>query len=135
MDQIVLRALMDPVRRDLLLHCEDGPATSAELAAKVGLSPSAARRHLRLLEDACLLAKEGTRYRGVKGWADIAQALRAMRYEVLGAPLAKPGPELVAEWRSARQAASRVMEGLAAREIRFIDKYAVRPPSGEDVDV
>jgi DNA-binding transcriptional ArsR family regulator len=129
----VLRALMHPVRLDMLVFCEDGPLTSAELAAKMNLSPSTARRHLRLLVDACLLARDGQRYRGVRGWVDLTQALRAMQYEVFDPVLPEPELRLLIEYRISRRTAVRVVEGIAATELNLIAKYAL-PPADETPD-
>jgi DNA-binding transcriptional ArsR family regulator len=129
----VLRALMHPARLDMLVFCEDGPLTSAELAAKMDLSPSTTRRHLRLLVDAHLLARDGTRYRGVRGWVDLTQAVRAMQYEVFDPVVPEPELSLLIEYRLARRTSARVLEGLAATELNLIAKYAV-PPADETPD-
>jgi DNA-binding transcriptional ArsR family regulator len=60
----VFGALADPTRRAIVQHLVDGEATVGELADPFDLSLPAVSRHLRVLEDAGLLArrKDGRRY-------------------------------------------------------------------------
>lgn len=50
-------ALADPTRRAILARLADGPATVKELAAPFEISGPAVSRHLRVLEDAGLVAR------------------------------------------------------------------------------
>lgn len=48
-------ALADPHRRDILERVSQGPATASELAAPSGLTLTGVLKHVRALEDACLV--------------------------------------------------------------------------------
>ena len=54
----VFSALSDPTRRSTLAQLARGPATVGELAASSGLSPAGFSKHIKVLLDAGLLAKE-----------------------------------------------------------------------------
>ena len=54
----VFFALADPTRRAILARLMDGPATIGELAAPFHLSLATVSRHITLLEQAGLVAKE-----------------------------------------------------------------------------
>jgi len=49
-------ALADPTRRAILARLSGGEATAGELAAPFAISPPAISRHLRVLENAALIA-------------------------------------------------------------------------------
>lgn len=51
-------ALSDPTRRALLVHLAHGPATVGELSGPFAISAPAISRHLRVLEEAGLIANE-----------------------------------------------------------------------------
>lgn len=59
-DQLSLAfgALADPTRRDILTRLNDGPVTVGELAANYAMSRPAISQHLKVLEDAGLIARE-----------------------------------------------------------------------------
>jgi DNA-binding transcriptional ArsR family regulator len=51
-------ALADPTRRAILLRLAEGEASVSELAEPFDISPPAISRHLRVLEQAGMLARE-----------------------------------------------------------------------------
>ena len=51
-------ALVDPVRRDVVVLLGEGPRPAGELARAFGVSPSVMSRHLRVLLDTGLVADE-----------------------------------------------------------------------------
>jgi DNA-binding transcriptional ArsR family regulator len=51
-------ALADPTRRDILSRLREGPATVGELAANYTISRPAISQHLKVLEQAGLIARE-----------------------------------------------------------------------------
>jgi DNA-binding transcriptional ArsR family regulator len=53
-----LAALADPTRRDVLERLGRGSATITELAAPYGMSLTGMKKHVRVLEDAGLVATE-----------------------------------------------------------------------------
>jgi DNA-binding transcriptional ArsR family regulator len=53
-----LAALADPTRRDVLERLGRGSATISELAAPYGISLTGMKKHVRVLEDAGLVATE-----------------------------------------------------------------------------
>lgn len=59
-DQLSLAfgALADPTRRDILTRLNAGPATVSELASNYTMSRPAISQHLKVLEDAGLIARE-----------------------------------------------------------------------------
>ena len=54
---LVFAALADPTRRAILARLADGPATVKELSAPVAMSGPAVSKHLRVLENAGLVAR------------------------------------------------------------------------------
>jgi DNA-binding transcriptional ArsR family regulator len=54
----VLEALADPIRRGILFQLREGPASVGELAATAPVTRPAVSRHLRILEQAGLVAYE-----------------------------------------------------------------------------
>jgi DNA-binding transcriptional ArsR family regulator len=56
--QAVLEALADPVRREILFQLHHGPASVGELALAAPVTRPAVSRHLRILEQAGLVAYE-----------------------------------------------------------------------------
>lgn len=59
-DQLSLAfgALADPTRRDILTRLNAGPVTVSELAANYTMSRPAISQHLKVLEEAGLIARE-----------------------------------------------------------------------------
>jgi len=53
----VFGALADPTRRDILTRLHEGPITVGDLAAPYAMSRPAISQHLRVLEDAGLVAR------------------------------------------------------------------------------
>jgi DNA-binding transcriptional ArsR family regulator len=51
-------ALVDPVRREVVVLLGDGPRPAGDLARAFGVSPSSMSRHLRVLLDVGLVADE-----------------------------------------------------------------------------
>lgn len=54
---LVFGALADPTRRDILSRLHTGPITVGDLAAPYAMSRPAISQHLRVLEDAGLVAR------------------------------------------------------------------------------
>ena len=54
----VFAALADPTRRQILLRLADGQATVREIAAPFDISQPAISKHLRVLENAGLIARD-----------------------------------------------------------------------------
>jgi DNA-binding transcriptional ArsR family regulator len=54
----VFGALADPTRRAILVRLAQGEATVGELAEPFDISLPAISRHLKVLEDACLISNE-----------------------------------------------------------------------------
>ena len=54
---LIFAALADPTRRAILARLADGPATVKELAAPFAISGPAVSKHLRVLENAGLVAR------------------------------------------------------------------------------
>lgn len=54
---LVFGALADPTRRDILSRLQGGPVTVGSLAAPYAMSRPAISQHLRVLEDAGLIAR------------------------------------------------------------------------------
>ena len=54
----IFSALADPTRRSILARLSEGEATVGELAEPFDISPPAISRHLRILEEAGLVARE-----------------------------------------------------------------------------
>jgi len=73
-------ALADPIRRGILEHLSQGEATAGELAKPYAVSLPAISRHLRVLEDAGLLArrKKGRVHHCRLNPSPMAQAARWM---------------------------------------------------------
>lgn len=67
----VLRAVADPVRRDVLDRLRDGPATAGTLGADVAMSQPAFSQHLRVLREAGLVDVEP---RGRERWYHLRAA-------------------------------------------------------------
>jgi DNA-binding transcriptional ArsR family regulator len=55
---LAFSALADPTRRDILSRLHEGSATVGELAANYTMSRPAISQHLKVLEDAGLIARE-----------------------------------------------------------------------------
>jgi DNA-binding transcriptional ArsR family regulator len=53
-----LSALSDPTRRDILERLSSGPASISELARPIGISLPGVMKHIRILEEAKLVATE-----------------------------------------------------------------------------
>ena len=53
-----LSALSDPTRRDILERLSAGPASISELARPIGISLPGVMKHIRILEEAKLVATE-----------------------------------------------------------------------------
>jgi DNA-binding transcriptional ArsR family regulator len=53
----IFAALADPTRRAILVRLADGPATVKELSAPFAMSGPAVSKHLRVLENAGLVAR------------------------------------------------------------------------------
>ena len=53
-----LSALSDPTRRDILERLSTGPASIGELAGPIGISLPGVLKHVRILEEAKLVATE-----------------------------------------------------------------------------
>jgi DNA-binding transcriptional ArsR family regulator len=92
-------ALSDPTRRAILARLASGEATVMALAEPFEMSQPAISRHLRVLEDAGLIARrvEGTRrparlepsgLQAVEGWLGGLRAALERNYERLDAVLA-----------------------------------------------
>ncbi|WP_082468033.1 ArsR/SmtB family transcription factor [Leifsonia sp. Leaf264] len=59
----VFSALADPTRRDIVMRLSDGDATVGELAEPYAVSVQAVSKHLRVLEDAGLVSRDGDGFR------------------------------------------------------------------------
>ena len=55
---LVIEALADPTRRQIVTLLSSGPKRAGELAAEVGMSAPAVSRHLRVLLSALVIADE-----------------------------------------------------------------------------
>lgn len=55
---LALRAIGDPVRRDILGMLRDGPLTAGAIAARFAISRPAVSRHLRVLRESGLVVAE-----------------------------------------------------------------------------
>jgi DNA-binding transcriptional ArsR family regulator len=55
---LVLGAIAHPARREILARLTEGPARVTEIAAPFDLSLNAVSKHLKVLEDAGLIARE-----------------------------------------------------------------------------
>ena len=85
LDPDFLAALGHPARLQALVSLEARPASSREIAAEVGLSPSATAYHVRKLYEAGLIEPVETRQRRAfeervwrtrsRGWAKLAKLL------------------------------------------------------------
>jgi predicted transcriptional regulator len=85
LDPDFLSALGHPARLYALVSLERRPASSRELSAEVGLSPSATAYHVRKLADAGLIEQSDTRHRRAfeeriwrtrtTGWAKLERLL------------------------------------------------------------
>lgn len=73
-DESAYRAAMHPVRLPILLAC----SREARTAHALGLSDTAARWHLGVLEDAGLLRREGDAYRARADWRPLREALETI---------------------------------------------------------
>jgi DNA-binding transcriptional ArsR family regulator len=96
-------ALSDPTRRAILARLAKGEATVMELAAPFAMSQPAISRHLKVLEDADLIARrvDGTRrpcrlqpdgVRAIDQWLDMMRAAFARNYDRLDQVLADMQP-------------------------------------------
>jgi DNA-binding transcriptional ArsR family regulator len=92
-------ALSDPTRRAILARLAQGEATVMELAEPFEMTQPAVSRHLRVLEDAGLIARrvEGTKrpcrlqqdgIRPVEEWLDMMRRALTRNYERLDKVLA-----------------------------------------------
>lgn len=92
-------ALADGTRRAILARLAQGEATVMELAEPFDMSQPAISRHLKVLEEAGLIARrvDGTRrpcrlqpdgVRAIDEWLDMARAALARNYERLDRVLA-----------------------------------------------
>lgn len=59
----VFAALADPTRRDLVVRLTDGDATVGQLAAPHQVSVQAISKHVKVLEQAGLVSRDGTGHR------------------------------------------------------------------------
>jgi len=59
----VFAALADPTRRDLLARLSDADATVGQLAAPYDVSVQAVSKHLKVLQDAGLVSRDGHSHR------------------------------------------------------------------------
>jgi len=59
----VFAALADPTRRDLVARLAVGDATVGELAAPYDVSVQAVSKHIKVLQDAGLVRRDGTSHR------------------------------------------------------------------------
>jgi DNA-binding transcriptional ArsR family regulator len=59
----VFAALADPTRRDLVARLTDGDATVGQLAAPYEVSVQAVSKHLKVLEQAGLVSRDGPGHR------------------------------------------------------------------------
>ncbi len=96
-------ALSDPTRRAILARLAQGEATVMELAEPFEMSQPAISRHLKVLEDAALIARrvDGTRrpcrlrkdgMRAIEQWLDMMRAAFARNYDRLDQVLADMQP-------------------------------------------
>jgi DNA-binding transcriptional ArsR family regulator len=99
----VFEALSDPTRRAILAHLAQGEATVTEIAAPFAISQPAISQHLKILQEAGLIARriEGTRrpcrlnpegLRPLDEWLEALRRGLARSYERLDALLAEPTP-------------------------------------------
>jgi len=97
-DNDVFHAIAHPARRAMLTALRDGERTAGQLAAPFAMSAPAASQHLRVLEDAGLVAirkagrlrvytLEPAPLRDVVTWADAFAVYFAARLDDLGAYL------------------------------------------------
>lgn len=56
--QKTLKALADPIRRDILNMLKKGPLSAGEIAAKFSVTDASISRHLSVLKDADLIRDE-----------------------------------------------------------------------------
>jgi DNA-binding transcriptional ArsR family regulator len=95
-----LSALSDPTRRDILERLSSGPASISDLAAPIGISLPGVMKHIRILEEAKLVATEKRgRIREcqlapgeldeVAGWVETFRQLWERRLDRLGAYIDK----------------------------------------------
>jgi DNA-binding transcriptional ArsR family regulator len=85
LDPAFLSVLSHPARLQALVLLERGPASSRELAAEVGLKPSAMAHHVRRLDESGLIEQVDSRRRRAfderiwrtrgTGWAELEQLL------------------------------------------------------------
>jgi len=91
-----LSALSDPTRRDILERLSSGHASISDLAAPIGISLPGVMKHIRILEEAKLVATEKRgRIREcqlapgeldeVAGWVETFRQLWERRLDRLGA--------------------------------------------------
>ena len=59
----VFAALADPTRRDMVARLTDGDATVGDLAAPYAVSVQAVSKHLKVLQEAGLVSREGAGHR------------------------------------------------------------------------
>ena len=96
-------ALADPTRRAILARLANGEATVMELAAPFQISQPAVSRHLKVLEEAGLIARriEGSRrpcrlrpegMQDIEKWLDILRSAYGRNYDRLDQVLAAMKP-------------------------------------------
>jgi DNA-binding transcriptional ArsR family regulator len=101
---LVFSALADPTRRAILARLAEGPATVKELAAPFAMSGPAVSKHLRVLENAGLVARgqeaqwrprrlEAAPLREVAEWAEGFRRFWDETYERLDDYLRQLRPE------------------------------------------
>jgi len=88
LDPAFLSVLSHPARLQALVLLEQRPASSRELAAEVGLQPSAMAHHVRRLDESGLIEQVDTRRRRAfderiwrtrrTGWGELEQMLRTV---------------------------------------------------------
>lgn len=98
------QALSDPTRRAILARLAEGPAPVGELAAPFDISAPAISRHLRVLEDAGLVAREKVRQQRIirlepkrlkeaSEWVDRYRRFWEAQLDALGAYLERTNDE------------------------------------------
>lgn len=74
LDEATLRCAMQPARLSILVACSAAPKKASEL----GLSPRAANWHLKVLETAGLIAREGEAWAALGDWRLFIAAVEAL---------------------------------------------------------
>ncbi len=87
-------ALSDPVRRHIVARLSRGPATIAELARPLPISPQAVSKHVRVLEEAGLVSRsvdaqrrpchlEAAALERLTAWIDQYRLVKERQYRAL----------------------------------------------------